>query len=175
MIKKSKQPPPESDDIVGHLLHDWRRERPDLDASAMAVVGRILHLANLLETRANAALKGARISYTELDVLATLRRSGAPFQLTPTALRRSVLLTSGAMTACLNRLEKIGLLRRIADSADRRSLIAALTAKGKALIDEAIAARFAEAEDAVAGLNQKERAALAGLLQKLGASLESPG
>ena len=167
MSKKSKSPSPESDDIVSHLLRDWRRERPDLDASAMAVVGRILHLANRLETRANTALKDVRISYTELDVLATLRRSGAPFQLTPTALRRSVLLTSGAMTACLNRLEKIGLLRRIADSADRRSLIAALTAKGKALIDEAIAARFAEAEDAVAGLNQKERAALAGLLQKL--------
>ena len=174
MTKKSKQPSPENDDIVAHLLHDWRRERPDLDVSAMAVVGRILHLADLLEARANAALKGMRISYTELDVLATLRRSGAPFQLTPTALRRSVLLTSGAMTACLNRLEKVGLLRRVADSADRRSLIAALTAKGKTLIDEAIAIRFAEAQDAIAGLSQKERTVLAGLLLKLSASMESP-
>lgn len=160
-------------DVVDHLLRDWRRERPDLDASAMAVVGRILHLGNLLEARANASLKGTKISYTDLDVLATLRRSGSPFQLTPTELRRSVLLTSGAMTACLNRLEKAGLLRRFADGADRRSLAAALTAKGQALIDKAIALRFAEAADAVAVLNRSERTTLASLLRKLGEPIQA--
>ena len=81
----------------------------------MAVAGRVLHLGRLLEAQADECLKALELSYTELDLLATLRRSGAPYRLSPTDLRRSVLLTSGAMTACLNRLQRRGLLRREAD------------------------------------------------------------
>lgn len=154
-------------DVVDELLRDWRRERPELDASAMAVVGRILNLGRLLEADANGSLKPIGISYTDLDVLATLRRSGAPYRLTPTALRKSVLLTSGAMTACLNRLEARGLIVRGAQDSDRRSLTAALTAKGVRLIDKAIVARFQEAERAVAGLSPREREELARLLRKM--------
>ena len=154
-------------DLVDQLLRDWRRERPELDASAMAVVGRILHLGRLLEADANSSLKPIGISYTDLDVLATLRRCGAPYRLTPTVLRKSVLLTSGAMTACLNRLEARGLIVRGAQDSDRRSLTAALTAKGVKLIDKAIVARFQEAERAVTGLAAAERAELARLLRKM--------
>ena len=174
MPKNSERPSPGHQDVVGQLLRDWKRERPDLDASAMSIVGRILHLGNVFEAAENAALRGLKISYSDLDVLATLRRSGAPFQLTPTQLRHSVLLTSGAMTACLNRLEKAGLVRRVLDDSDRRSLAAALTARGVSLIDKAIAARFARAEDAVANLPRTERALLAKLLQKLSAPVASP-
>jgi DNA-binding MarR family transcriptional regulator len=162
-------------DVVEQLLQDWRRERPELDASAMAVVGRILHLGRLLEAGANERLRAAGISYTDLDVLATLRRSGAPYRLTPTALRKSVLLTSGAMTACLNRLEARGLLVRIAEDGDRRSLAAALTAAGIRLIDKAIVTRFEQAEEAVAGLSAAERAELARLLRKLRLQMSTPG
>lgn len=158
-------------DVVDQLLRDWRRERPELDASAMAVVGRILHLGRLLEAGAGERLREAGINYTDLDVLATLRRSGAPYRLTPTALRKSVLLTSGAMTACLNRLEARGLIARSADDGDRRSLAAELTAQGRRLIDKAIVARFDQAEEAVAGLTAAERAELAKLLRKLRISL----
>lgn len=158
-------------DVVDQLLHDWRRERPELDASAMAVVGRILHLGRLLEAGAGERLRAAGINYTDLDVLATLRRSGAPYRLTPTALRMSVLLTSGAMTACLNRLEARGLVARIAEGDDRRSLAAMLTPQGRKLIDKAIVARFEQAEEALAGLNARERAELAKLLRKLRTSL----
>lgn len=154
-------------DVVDQLLRDWRRERPELDASAMAVVGRILHLGRLLEASASESLRQADIHYTDLDVLATLRRSGAPYRLTPTALRKSVLLTSGAMTACLNRLEARGLIVRSPEDSDRRSLAAALTAKGVRLTDKAIVARFEQAEQAVAGLSATERAQLARLLRKL--------
>lgn len=154
-------------DVVDELLRDWRRERPELDASAMAVVGRILNLGRLLEADASNSLKPIGISYTDLDVLATLRRSGAPYRLTPTALRKSVLLTSGAMTACLNRLEARGLVVRSAQDSDRRSLTAALTAKGVRLIDKAIVPRFQEAERAVAGLSPREREELARLLRKM--------
>ena len=105
-------------------------------------------------------------------MLATLRRSGAPYRLSPTALRRSVLLTSGAMTACLNRLEQRGLIRRSPDAADRRSLMATLTAEGVRLIDDAIAAHFAEADRMIVGLAPTERTELARLLRKVRLQLE---
>lgn len=160
-------------DVVDLLLEDWARERPDLDATAMAVVGRLLHLGGLLHTRAGERLRTYGISYTELDVLATLRRSGAPYRLSPTALRKAVLLTSGAMTACLNRLEQRGLIGRSPDGSDRRSLMAMLTAKGVALIEAAIVSHFAQADQVVAGLDPAERQDLARLLRKVRFQLEA--
>lgn len=162
-------------DLIDGLLADWARERPDLDVSPMAVVGRVLILGQVLTARANAALKDEGLSYSDLDVLATLRRSGRPFRLTPTALRRSVLLTSGAMTACLDRLEARGFLAREPDPDDRRVLAAALTAAGRSLVDRAIALRFSEADDALAGLSAEERGALARLLRKLALSVRREG
>ncbi|MBT2750077.1 MULTISPECIES: MarR family transcriptional regulator [unclassified Lysobacter] len=166
--KPSKQAAP---DLIDRLVADWKRERPDLDPSAMSVVGRILHLGRLLEGAASEGLRGTGINYTDLDVLATLRRSGAPYRLTPTALRKSVLLTSGAMTACLNRLERAGLISRNAVDEDRRSLAAALTAKGLKLTDKAIVSRFEQARQVVEVLSAGERAELAGLLRKLRSGL----
>jgi DNA-binding MarR family transcriptional regulator len=171
MTASADQDTAQAGDVVDQLLRDWRRERPDLDAAPMAVVGRILHLASRLEARANEALKAAGLSYTDLDVLATLRRSGSPWRLTPTVLRRSVLLTSGAMTACLDRLEARGLLTRAPEATDRRALAAMLTDRGRDLADMAIGLRFAEAGEAVAGLSPQERDQLAALLRKLGLAL----
>ncbi|AJP72111.1 MarR family transcriptional regulator [Sphingomonas hengshuiensis] len=163
---------PVQEDVVDQLLRDWARERPDLDASAMAVVGRVLHLGGTLQGRAGEWLRVHGIGYTELDVLATLRRSGAPYCLNPTALRKSVLLSSGAMTACLNRLEQRGLIGRSPDDRDRRVLLASLTDRGRALIDDAIADHFREAERAVGGLDRGERAELSRLLRKLRLQLD---
>ncbi|MFC5743724.1 MarR family winged helix-turn-helix transcriptional regulator [Dyella tabacisoli] len=168
-MPKSSTPP--GKDRVDQLLRDWQRERPDLNVTAMAVVGRILNLGRALEARANDSLKTIGIHYTDLDVLATLRRSGKPYRLTPTVLRQSVLITSGAMTACLNRLEKTGLVTRNPEDSDRRSLTATLTPKGIALIDRAVVVRFAEATQAVAELTRAEQVELAKLLRKLGMSL----
>ncbi|MFP7722370.1 MarR family winged helix-turn-helix transcriptional regulator [Lysobacter sp. A3-1-A15] len=158
-------------DKVEDLLADWRRERPDLDVEAMAVVGRILSLGRRLEGRANVALKALGLHYTDLDVLATLRRGGKPYRLTPTELRASVLITSGAMTACLDRLEGNGLITRRDNPHDRRSTSAGLTAAGVRLIDKAIVARFEEATDAVTGLTERERTTLAALLTKMDRTL----
>jgi len=138
----------------------------------MAVVGRVLHLGRLFEADLNRSLRAVGVPYSDLDVLATLRRCGAPFRLTPTQLRQSVLLTSGAMTACLNRLEQRGLIRRSPDEADRRSLMASLTDKGFDLIEAAIVPHFGEAERVMAGLDLAERAELARLLRKLRLQLE---
>jgi DNA-binding MarR family transcriptional regulator len=160
-------------DRVAHLLQDWQRERPDLDVAPMAIVGRILNLGWRLESRANRVLKPFGISYTDLDVLATLRRTGTPYCLTPTALCGAVLVTSGAMTACLDRLERAGFVARRPSAEDRRSLAVALTPKGRRLVDEAIAARFAEAGEAVARMSAGQRRTLAQLLERLGETLES--
>ena len=166
--------PSSASDRIDRLLLEWRRERPELDASAMAVVGRLLSIGRVLEGRANAALKPLGLHYTDLDVLGTLRRGGPPFRRTPTELRDSVLITSGAMTACLDRLERNGLISRVADPQDRRSSAAVLSTAGKALIDEAIEVRFREATDALSGMLDAERSALTKLLKKLGRLLE-PG
>ena len=159
-------------DRIDRLLSEWQAERPELDAGAMAVVGRLLSIGRLLEARANAALKPLGLHYTDLDVLATLRRGGRPYRRTPTQLRDSVLITSGAMTACLDRLEHNGLIARVADPGDRRSSAAELTPAGRKLIDKAIAVRFEEATQALGVLGDAERARLAALLKKLGQGLE---
>jgi DNA-binding MarR family transcriptional regulator len=171
-MRDNTEDPAGSGDRIDRLLAEWRAERPELDAAAMAVVGRLLSIGRQLEARANAALKPLGLHYTDLDVLATLRRGGRPYRRTPTELRDAVLITSGAMTACLDRLERNGLIARVADPQDRRSSAAELTSEGRKRIDKAIGVRFAEAADALAGLSDAERARLAALLKKLGRGLE---
>lgn len=155
------------EDLLDSVLRDWQRERPDLDASAMAVVGRIVHLGSSMKAKTGQLLRDFDLHYTDLDVLATLRRMGDPFRLTPTELMRSVLLTSGAMTATLRRLEDKALIDRAADETDRRVRTVSLTRSGFDLIEKAIVVRFVDASRSVDSLTDKERAALASLLRKL--------
>lgn len=157
----------EKTDLIDELIASWNKERPDLDATAMAIVGRILVLGRLLEKRASRELKKYDIHYTDLDVLATLRRSGDPFSLTPTQLRKSVLITSGAMTALLVRLEKKGLIKRSPDPEDGRVRIVNLTQIGKVLIDQAIESRFEEASTAVQVFSKSEVQQFSQLLKKM--------
>lgn len=154
-------------DIIDRLISDWQRERPDLDPSPMRIVGRLLILGKALEKRANSALAELDLIYTDLDVLATLRRSGKPYCLSPKELMESVLITSGSMTALLNRLTKMKLIKRVEDEHDGRVKKACLTEKGIALIDQAIGHRFNEAADAVKGLSAKDQNSLALLLKRL--------
>jgi len=155
------------DDLIDDLISEWHREQPELDTSAMEIVGRILMLGKLLEKRAGNALKECNIYYTDLDVLATLRRSGKPFELTPKQLMKSVLITSGSMTALLDRLSKLDLIYRNPDTKDRRIIRAGLTTKGISTIDKAIKMRFAEANNTVSIFNSNEREKLSILLKKL--------
>lgn len=154
-------------DIIDTLISDWKCERPELDASAMAIVGRILSLGRTLEKRAESVLCDIGICYSDLDVLATLRRSGKPYVLTPSQLMQSVLITSGAMTALLDRLTKLELIYRSVDEKDKRVKRATLTKKGIKTIDKAIEMRFEEAHDAITALSKKERETLAQLLKKM--------
>ena len=151
------QPTAESRDLLTDLVDDWRRERPELDASAMTIVGRILRLAAEFRDRATQALRPYDLHYTDFDVLATLRRRGDPFRLTPTELRQAVLLTSGAMTASLARLQEKGFLTRASDSSDGRVRAVVLTKAGRDLVDEAVTARFDAAEGSVGRLSGEDR------------------
>lgn len=160
MMKKEK-------DLIDTLIAEWNIERPELDVEAMQIVGRIMKLGKILENRASLALKENGIYYTDLDVLATIRRSGEPYQLSPKQLMQSVVITSGAMTALLNRLTKLELIYRAPDENDGRISLAGLTEKGKEIIDKAIEKRFDEAKESIQILTQEEQVDLAILLKKL--------
>lgn len=154
-------------DLIDALIADWNIERPDLDVDSMQIVGRVMKFGKIFENRASLALKESGIYYTDLDVLATLRRSGEPYQLTPKQLMESVVITSAAMTALLNRLTKLELIYRAADENDGRISLAGLTKKVKKIIDEVIKKRFDEAKNSIQILNKKEQENLSILLKKL--------
>lgn len=154
-------------DAIDKVLDEWRRACPQLKAKPMSVVGRILRLAGLLERRGNESLASFDLPLWAFDVLGTLRRSGPPFALTPTELSQSTMLTTGAMTNRIDRLEKLGLVRRERDPKDRRSLQVHLTDAGLGLVVPAAEARFAEAKDAVQSMSLSEQQQLAELLKNL--------
>lgn len=157
----------ETGDLIDRLRSEWQRERPDLDTSGMGVVGRTILLGELLQKSAREAVEPFGLGYTDLDVLATLRRSGEPCALRPGTLLKTILLQSGSLTACLDRLEGRDLVVREPVPEDRRGSMVRLTSKGRRLIDRAIEARFEEARNAVAALDDDERRALEELLRKL--------
>lgn len=159
-------------DRAARAIEQWRRERPDLDVSPMAVLGRLSEAAFLV-SRDRLAPVFARFGLQpgEFDVLATLRRSGAPHALTPTALYEATMVTSGAMTNRLDRLEKAGLIQRAPNPADRRGVVVQLTTKGLALVDDTLVAHLANEHEILSGLTPDERETLAGLLGKLIGSL----
>ena len=149
-------------DRAAKAVEQWKRERPDLDVSPMLVLGRLNEASSLI-ARERLAPLFARFGLQagEFDVLATLRRSGQPYALTPTALYEATMVTSGAMTNRLDRLEKAGLILRGPHPNDRRGIVVQLTEKGLALIDEALTAHVANEHEILAGLSSAERETLA--------------
>ncbi|WP_376703116.1 MarR family transcriptional regulator [Mesorhizobium sp. ISC25] len=159
-------------DRAAKAIEQWKKERPDLDVSPMAVLGRLSEAASLIARERLAPLFASYgLQSGEFDVLATLRRSGPPYALTPTALYEATMVTSGAMTNRLDRLEKSGLIKRGPHPDDRRGIVVQLTGKGLALIDEAVAAHVANEHQILSGLTRPEQTMLARLLEKLIASL----
>ncbi|MBZ9718746.1 MarR family transcriptional regulator [Mesorhizobium sp. AD1-1] len=155
-------------DRAARAIEQWKRERPDLDVSPMGVLGRLNEAASLIARERLAPLFARYgLQSGEFDVLATLRRSGSPYALTPTALYEATMVTSGAMTNRLDRLETSGLILRGPHPNDRRGIVVRLTEKGLALIDEAIAAHVANEHEILSGLTPAERETLSRLLEKL--------
>lgn len=123
---------------IDRVVAQWGEQKPHLDTLPMAILGRFLRLQKHIETEISACHKQFELTMGEFDVLATLRRAGAPFTLTPSGLLSSMMLTSGAMTNRLDKLESKGLIKRVHSTEDRRSVTVGLTEKGLATIDEAI-------------------------------------
>lgn len=160
-------------DAVDRILEQWASQRPDLDASPMAVLGRILRVARELDLPLQQVFRRFGLGPGEFDVLATLRRAGDPYRLTPGALVESMMVSSGAVTKRVDRLERPGLVARAPDPRDRRGVLVGLTPEGLTLVDHAVEAHLANEERLLARLTQKEREQLAHLLRKLGDSVRS--
>jgi DNA-binding MarR family transcriptional regulator len=160
-------------DSMEPILAQWRRERPDLDLELIGINGRVLRLAAHLDQRLNAVAEATGLSRALLDVLAALRRSGAPFRMSPTELFSSMMVTSGCMTHRLDRLESEGLVERLRDPEDRRGVLVGLTPKGRTLIDSLMPQLAA----ALGGLSQelepRERRQFADLLRRVLGAFES--
>lgn len=160
-------------DAVDAILAQWQRERPDLDVSPMATIGRVRRCAVLLQRRLEETFARFDLNHWEFDVLATLRRSGAPYCLAPAALLSSMMVSSGTMTHRLQRLESHGHVERLANPADARSLLVQLTPQGLELIDRAVTAHVDNEWRILAPLKPAEWAALDARLIQLLAALES--
>ncbi|BEL12344.1 hypothetical protein Q0Z83_105350 [Actinoplanes sichuanensis] len=154
-------------DDIDRILAQWADERPDLDTEAMGVFGRIYRLSRLAGDATERAYARFGIARADFDVLATLRRSGAPFQLSPGALAASMMLSTGGTTARLDRLEKAGLVARSPDPNDRRGILVRLTPEGRAIADEAVTAGLAEQQRLLAHLPPAKRAQIGELLRDL--------
>ncbi|MCO4758165.1 MAG: MarR family transcriptional regulator, partial [Oceanospirillaceae bacterium] len=127
-------------DAVDLILDQWERERPDLDVTPMGTLGRLKRSAALLQRRLDLVFAEFGMTLWEFDVLATLRRSGAPYCLAPTELFSTLMITSGTMTHRLKSLESSGLVERLANPDDARSKLVQLTGKGLELIDRTVEA-----------------------------------
>ncbi|MCX4509034.1 MULTISPECIES: MarR family winged helix-turn-helix transcriptional regulator [Streptomyces] len=155
-------------DPVDAITAQWAAVRPELDTVPMAVFGRIYRLSSAMALRIDKAYKPFGIARGEFDVLATLRRSGEPYTLSPRQLSATLMLTTGGMTGRLDRLERAGLLSRSPDPHDRRGLRVTLSDRGRALVDEAVEAGLAAQREALeSALDEEEAEQLAGLLRKL--------
>ncbi|TDE27585.1 MarR family transcriptional regulator [Actinomadura sp. 6K520] len=159
-------------DAVDAILAQWARERPDMDASPMGVVGRISRAQQLLGRELKSFFAERGLETWEFDVLATLRRHGAPYELTAGALLKASMVTSGAITNRIDRLEAKGLVERVRDTGDRRSVRIRLTGRGLELVDELVGEHSANEHRLLAALDPAARERLAGALRTL---LESLG
>lgn len=154
-------------DHVDRVLQQWQAERPDLDASPMGIVGRIQRASRLLQRGLGENFARSGLEQWEFDVLATLRRSGPPYQLTAGALSRSSMVTSGAITNRVDRLADRGLLTREIDPDNRRSVVITLTESGWELVERVLVDHLAYEEQLLASLSPRQRQQLEGLLRTL--------
>jgi DNA-binding MarR family transcriptional regulator len=160
-------------DHVDAILAQWARERPDLDASPIGLIGRLHRLADVLNVELRTVFAEEGLGEGDFDVLVTLRRHGAPYELTPSELGASTMVTSSAVTKRIDRLERGGLVTRTVSRADARSRRIRLTEAGLALVDRLMGRHVANERRLVSGLTRREQTQLAGLLRRWGQHLEA--
>jgi DNA-binding MarR family transcriptional regulator len=159
-------------DAVDIILGQWHKERPDLDVSPMGPIGRIRRCATLLQRKMDVTFAEFGMTSWEFDVLATLRRSGAPYCLAPTALFSSLMITSGTMTHRLKGLEANGWIERLPSSSDARSMLVKLSDVGFALIELAVTAHVANEHRILAAIDTAQLKELDARMAELLRALE---
>lgn len=160
---------PESlgDDFVGLGMRRWHREFPEVDCSGKAVIGRVLHLHDVILRRVERVLARHGLRYASYAVLATLRVEGEPFQMSPTAILNSLILTSGGLSNLLRRMEQDGYITRTSDQRDGRGVVVALTPRGRAVIEPAMRDHAAVELQIIAKLSTRQRRSVAEALKTI--------
>ncbi len=154
-------------------MDEWQRERPDLDPGPIGIHGRIIRLSAHLLRQCDSWLNPLGLSWEAFSLIVTLRRSGKPYELRPTDILRESLLTSGAVTNRIDRVEKLGFVERIPAKGDRRSFTIRLTTRGKRLADKAIETHLLALKQSFGALDEGDQRSLAILLSKLLSAAES--
>ena len=160
-------------DEVDALIEAWQRERPDLGLGPLAVLSRVTRLARLLDRARREAFAEHDLDLGDFDVLAALRRSGEPYQLSAGALGASTMVTSGTMTHRVDRLVVRGLVTRLPDPQDGRGVLVRLTVAGKERVDAALASLLQQERELLSTLTSDDQQHLADLLRALLLSVES--
>lgn len=155
------------EDAVDRVLAQWARERPDLDTSPIGVVGRISRASRLADAALRQNFARVDLDPPSFDVLATLRRSGAPFELTPGDLAHMSMVTSGAVSQRLDRLEERGLVTRRRSPADARVVLVQLSEAGHRAVEEVLPSHLATEDELLSPLTKAEQDQLADLLRRL--------
>jgi DNA-binding MarR family transcriptional regulator len=161
-------------DEVDRIVEAWRRERPDLDVAPLEVLSRVTRLARHLDRVRSAAFTRHGLEGWEFDVLAALRRSGPPYQLSPGQLVAQTMVTSGTMTNRIDRLAGRLLVRRLPDPADGRGVMVRLEPGGQELVDAALADLLTVERDLLEALEAGDRTTLADLLRRLTTRFDPP-
>jgi DNA-binding MarR family transcriptional regulator len=154
------------DDPVARIQAEWRRERPDLDVTPQGVIGRLHRLAARLTDELTTVYDAHGLAEGEFDVLATLRRAGAPYERTPGELAEHTMITTGGMTKRIDRLERAGLVTRRVSERDGRGRVVALTAKGRETIDAAFTDHMANERRLLDHLEPSDAAELERILTR---------
>jgi DNA-binding MarR family transcriptional regulator len=156
--------PRHEQDAVDRMTEQWKAVRPGVDVSPMGVIGRVSRLSRLVDRRLAENFARYGIESWMYDVMATLRRSGEPYELTAGELMRRTLVTTGAVTNRIDRLEERGLVERV-NTTDRRKVIVRLTKKGRDVVDEVVVGHMATEREILAALSPRQQLDFANLLR----------
>lgn len=154
-------------DAVADVVDQWRGQRPDIDFGPIAVVGRLMRLSRLWDKTIKDFLTRHGVDPGEFDMLSTLRRSGEPYRLSAGEILNASLVTSGAITLRIDRMEAKGLVERVRDTADRRVVRVQLTPKGLTTIDDVLPRHVANEANLLRALDAADQEQLVGLLSTL--------
>jgi DNA-binding MarR family transcriptional regulator len=154
-------------DAVDRMVAQWGVTAPDMDASVLHVIGRLLLSAELVQRKIKDALRPLGLTYADFDVLNTLRRRGDENGTNAGVLTAATLITSGAMTARLDRLVGAGFVERVPDPDDGRSVLVRLTDAGDEIAARALDNVLTADEEFLAPLSANQRTVLARELKRL--------